>query len=212
MSYRQMTIFLLICAAQVLIGNWVGAKGFAVFGAQGAAAAAQLFTDSIPGILVLLGIVAGGVLIAHVMPWKGLPSVAYIVTLGCIVTIPGFPGAEQLTAWVSKVSFIGLCTPILAYAGLAVGKDIGVLRTQGWRIVLVGLFVFIGTFMGSAVIAELVLRGLKRHPEGGDVPPILKIRSECGCGRLPFRAFGTVGMPCERGGAAGRRPFAFGRG
>ena len=110
---------------------------------------------------MLLGVVAGGVLIAHVMPWKGLPSVAYIVTLGCIVTIPGFPGAEQLTAWVSKVSFIGLCTPILAYAGLAVGKDIGALRTQGWRIVLVGLFVFIGTFMGSAVIAELVLRGLK---------------------------------------------------
>ena len=159
MSYRQMTIFLLICAAQVLIGNWVGAKGFAVFGAQGAAA--QLFTDSIPGILVLLGIVAGGALIAHVIPWKGLPSVAYIVTLGCIVTIPGFPGAEQLTAWVSKVSFIGLCTPILAYAGLAVGKDIGVLKTQGWRIVLVGLFVFVGTFMGSAAIAELVLRGLK---------------------------------------------------
>ena len=52
-------------------------------------------------------------------------------------------------------------SPILAYARLTVGKDIGVLRTQGWRIVLVGLFVFIGTFMGSAVIAELVLRGLK---------------------------------------------------
>ena len=86
---------------------------------------------------------------------------AYIVTLGCVVTIPGFPGAEQLTAWASKVSFIGLCTPILAYAGLAVGKDIGVLKTQGWRIVLVGLFVFVGTFMGSAAIAELVLRGLK---------------------------------------------------
>lgn len=161
MTYRQMSIFLLICAAQVLVGNWVGAKGFSVFGAQGAAAAAELFTGSIPGILVLLAISAGGVLIAHVMPWKGLPAVAYIVTLGCIVTIPGFPGSEQLTAWASKVSFIGLCTPILAYAGLAVGKDIGALKSQGWRIVLVGLFVFVGTFMGSALIAELVLRGMQ---------------------------------------------------
>ena len=79
MRYRQMAIFLLICAAQVLIGNWVGVKGFAVFGAQGAATAAKLLTDSIPGILVLLGVVAGGVLIAHVIPWKGLPSVGHSV-------------------------------------------------------------------------------------------------------------------------------------
>lgn len=161
MTYRQMAIFLLICAAQVLVGNWVGAKGFSVFGAQGAAAASELFTGSIPGILVLLGIAALGVLIAHIIPWKGLPAVAYIVTLGCMVTIPGFPGAEQLTTWASKVSFIGLCTPILAYAGLAVGKDVGALKSQGWRIVLVGLFVFVGTFIGSAVIAELVLRGMQ---------------------------------------------------
>ena len=29
---------------------------------------------------------------------------------------------------------------------------------QGWKIVVVGLFVFVGTFIGSAVIAEVVLR------------------------------------------------------
>lgn len=133
MSYRQMTIFLLICAAQVLIGNWVGAKGFAVFGAQGAAAAAQLFTDSIPGILVLLGIVAGGVLIAHVMPWKGLPSVAYIVTLGCIVTIPGFPGATSFvkfepsdaTTW----AFSRILWPARSWPGVRGGRGSG----SGWR-------------------------------------------------------------------------------
>ncbi|MBQ9564610.1 MAG: DUF340 domain-containing protein [Synergistaceae bacterium] len=161
MTYRQMATFLVICAVQILVGNWVGAQhGLTVWGAQGAAASAALLQESIPGLLVLLGIIAGGVLIAHIIPWKGLPAVAYIVTLGCIVTVPGFPGAEQLTAWVSKINFVGLCTPILAYAGLAVGKDIGVLKTQGWRIVLVGLFVFVGTFIGSAVIAELVLRGM----------------------------------------------------
>ena len=161
MTYRQMATFLVICAIQILVGNWVGAQhGLTVWGAQGAAASAALLQESIPGLLVLLGIIAGGVLIAHIIPWKGLPAVAYIVTLGCIVTVPGFPGAEQLTAWVSKINFVGLCTPILAYAGLAVGKDIGVLKTQGWRIVLVGLFVFVGTFIGSAVIAELVLRGM----------------------------------------------------
>jgi hypothetical protein len=161
MTYKQMATFLIICAVQILVGNWVGAQhGLTVWGAEGAAASAALLQESIPGLLVLLGIIAGGVFVAHIIPWKGLPAVAYIVTLGCIVTIPGFPGAEQLTAWVSKINFVGLCTPILAYAGLAVGKDIGILKKQGWRIVLVGLFVFVGTFVGSAVIAELVLRAM----------------------------------------------------
>ena len=161
MTYKQMATFLIICAVQILVGNWVGAQhGLTVWGAEGAAASAALLQESIPGLLVLLGIIAGGVLIHHIIPWKGLPAVAYIVTLGCIVTVPGFPGAEQLTAWVSKINFVGLCTPILAYAGLAVGKDIGILKRQGWRIVLVGLFVFVGTFLGSAVIAELVLRSM----------------------------------------------------
>ena len=161
MTYKQMATFLIICAVQIVIGNWVGAQhGLTVWGAQGAAASAALLQEAIPGLLVLLGIIAGGVFIYHIIPWKGLPAVAYIVTLGCIVTIPGFPGAEQLTAWVSKINFVGLCTPILAYAGLAVGKDIGILKKQGWRIGLVGLFVFVGTFVGSAVIAELVLRAM----------------------------------------------------
>ncbi len=152
MNYRQMATFLIICGLQILAGNWVGAKGYM------SGAAAEAFVSSIPGLLVLLGIIAGGVAVAHLIPWKGLPAVAYIVTLGCIVTIPGFPGAETFTAYVSKISFIGLCTPILAYAGLAVGKDIDALKSQGWKIVAVGLVVFVGTFVGSAVIAEIVLR------------------------------------------------------
>ena len=84
MNYRQMAVFLMICGLQILVGNWVGAKGYA----SGAAAAA--FVESIPGLLVLLAIIVGGVAVAHFIPWKGLPAVAYIVTLGCIVTIPGF--------------------------------------------------------------------------------------------------------------------------
>lgn len=162
MNNRQMALFLMICAGQILIGNWVGAnKGLGLILSDGAAASAAAFASAVPGILSLLAIIAVGVFISKIIPWKGLPAVAYIVTLGCIVTIPGFPGAAYLTEWTSKVSFIGLCTPILAYAGLAVGKDIKVLKTQGWKIVLVGLFVFVGTFLGSAFIAEIVLRFMK---------------------------------------------------
>ena len=115
--------------------------------------------DTVIGLLVLLAIVIVGYAIYYIVPWKGLPAVAYITTLGCIVTIPGFlPCAAFVSAATAKVNFVGLCTPILAYAGLALGKDLGLLKKQGLRIVLVGLVVFVGTFVGSAVIAEFILR------------------------------------------------------
>ena len=111
---------------------------------------------------VLLGIVAVGVIIHKLIPWKGLPAVAYITTLGCIVTIPDLlPGAAFISKAAGKIGFVGLCTPILAYAGLALGKDIDLLKRQGLRIILVGLMVFVGTFLGSAIIAEAVLRFMK---------------------------------------------------
>ena len=152
MNYRQTATFLLICVGQLIVGNFLATKGYM------SDAVVSAFLGSIPGLICLLIIIAGGLVIARLIPWKGLPAVAYIVTLGCIVTIPGFPGAELITEHVSKISFVGLCTPILAYAGLAVGKDFDALKSQGWKIVLVGLFVFVGTFLGSAIIAEVVLR------------------------------------------------------
>jgi len=157
MNYKQMAKFLFIFTIIALLGNVCNyffahkADGFGTAVVEGGFAA-------IPGMIVLLAIVAVGVAIHAAIPWKGLPAVAYIVTLGCLVTIPGFPGAEIFTEYVKKVNFMVLCTPILAYAGLAIGKDIDLLKKQGWKIVLVGLFVFIGTFIGSAVIAEIVMR------------------------------------------------------
>jgi hypothetical protein len=147
MTNVQMIIFLLIDAFISCVVNVI--DGFTV-------------AQTIEGMAVLLGIVFVGVLIYKLIPWKGLPAVAYITTLGCIVTIPSFlPCAPYITAATKNINFVGLCTPILAYAGLALGKDLDLLKKQGWRIVLVGLMVFVGTFLGSAIIAELVLRFMK---------------------------------------------------
>ena len=78
------------------------------------------------------------------------------------MTIPDLlPGAAFISKAAGKIGFVGLCTPILAYAGLALGKDINLLKKQGLRIILVGLVVFVGTFLGSAIIAEVVLRFMK---------------------------------------------------
>lgn len=150
MTNVQMALFTLICAALSVVVNMI----------EGVA-----FVPSVIGIAVLLGIILGGVviykLIYKLTGWKGLPAVAYICTLGTIVTIPDFvPGAAFFSDATAKVSFTGLCTPILAYAGLAAGKDLDMFKKLGWKVVVVGLFVFVGTFVGSAVIAEAVLRAM----------------------------------------------------
>lgn len=53
---------------------------------------------------------------------------------------------------------MALCTPILAYAGVSIGKDLDDFAKTGWRIVLVAIVVFVGTYIGSAIIAQAILQ------------------------------------------------------
>lgn len=142
---HEILFVLLIVAAMSLVGNLVGFS--------------NSIPESIPGMVVLLAIAMAGVIASRVIPGN-IPSVAYIVLLGCIVTYPSFPGSEILNAMIKKVSFLSLTSPILAYAGISIGKDLGALKKTGWRIVVVAIVVFIGTYIGSALIAELTLRAM----------------------------------------------------
>ena len=49
-------------------------------------------------------------------------------------------------------------SPILAYAGISIGKDMDSFKKQGVGIVITSLMAFAGTYIGSAIIAEVLLR------------------------------------------------------
>ena len=117
------------------------------------------FLDAVPGMLILIAISLAGIIAARVLP-GGIPAVAYITTLGCILTYPGLPGSEIVNMYMKKVGFLALCTPILAYAGISIGKDMDAFTKTGWRIVVLACVIFIGTYLGSAVIAEVILKAL----------------------------------------------------
>ena len=110
-------------------------------------------------MVILIVISLAGIVAARVLP-GGIPAVAYITTLGCILTYPGFPGSEIVNMYMKKVGFLSLCTPILAYAGISIGKDMDAFKKTGWRIVVLACVIFIGTYLGSAVIAEVILKAL----------------------------------------------------
>ncbi len=142
MKLKDAIIVLCITAFLSLVGNFVGPRISPL--------------EALPGMLILVGISAVGIALAKLIPIK-LPAVAYIVTLGAIMTIPGVPFAEQVYALTAKVNFLALCTPILAYAGIYTGKNLGALKKTGWRVFVLAVLVMLGTYVFSALIAHFIL-------------------------------------------------------
>lgn len=144
---------LTLVSAYALIGNWLSTRK---------AGAPVTPIEALPGMVMLLVITILGIavseLVAKVAPKINLPAIAYISLVAIIVTIPGVPGAEYMYASMNKIGLLPLCTPILAYAGISLGKDFDTFKSQGIAIVCVALLTFVGTYVGSAIIAEVVLR------------------------------------------------------
>lgn len=143
---------LTLVSAYALIGNWLSTMK---------SGAPVTPIEALPGMVMLLAITIIGVAISDILDKalpKNLPAIAYISLVAIVVTIPGFPGAEFAFASMNKIGLLPLCTPILAYAGISLGKDFDTFKSQGIAIVCVALLTFVGTYVGSAIIAEVVLR------------------------------------------------------
>ena len=113
---------------------------------------------ALPGMLILYAMVMVGLLLAKVVPFY-LPSIAWISIIAVGLTLPVSPVAGILLPFIKKVGFLPLTSPVLAYAGLAIAqREINTFKTSGWKIIVVGILVFVGTYIGSAVVAELVLK------------------------------------------------------
>ncbi len=88
-----------------------------------------------------------------------LPKILYISMLTLVLSIPEIsPIGNWIQANFSKIGVLPLCTPILAYAGISIGKDMDAFKKQGLGIVCVSLLAFAGTYIGSALIAQVLLK------------------------------------------------------
>lgn len=113
------------------------------------------FLESIPGMIIFAGISTIGLSLNYLIPWN-IPTVVYISLIGMLVAIPASPISEPVIYWSNKVSLMALCTPILAYAGVVVGRDWKDFTSVGWRGLLISLLVILGTFFVSGGIAEIM--------------------------------------------------------
>lgn len=143
MKIRDMFIAFVLMGVMTVAGNTIGYK--------------MPIVDASIGYVILLGITLIGAGLTKVIPIK-LPMVFWISIIALAATAPFSPFAKTITAYTNKIDFLALCTPILAYAGLAVGKDLDSFKKMSWRIIIVAIAVYTGTFLFATMIAEVMLR------------------------------------------------------
>jgi hypothetical protein len=116
--------------------------------------------DTAIGYAIMLVITLLGMLVTRIMPIK-LPMVFWISLLAIFVASPLSPIANLVTTYTDNVDFLAICTLVLAYAGLSIGKDLAVFKKMSWRIIVVSLVVYTATFVFATIIAQSML-----HVEG----------------------------------------------
>ncbi|MBX0357795.1 lysine exporter LysO family protein [Halobacillus sp. Nhm2S1] len=142
-NVQEWVLLLGIFGVVALIGNWVGYE--------------ILPTAAVPGMLILIGICLAGLILGDVLPGS-LPSIAYVALVGVLLSMPWMPGSDYIVSATSEVELLALTTPILAYAGIAIGRSWTDFVKLGWRSIVVAVCVMLGTFLGSALIAEAILK------------------------------------------------------
>ncbi len=113
------------------------------------------------GMAIILGAVLSGWLV-YLLCGRKLPAVLWVSVIGMALTYPGTPYSAEIAALTGKINFLALATPILAFAGLSVARDVPAFRRLGWRIVVVSFMANAGTFLGAALIAQFFM-----HPPIG---------------------------------------------
>ena len=142
-SPLQLAAIWVLTGAMALFGNWLNQK-------------TPVEGDVLMGLAIIVAIVAVGYSIYRIAS-SILPAVLFVSLIAMAVTYPGVPFAAEVAALTAKINFIALATPVIAFAGLSIAKDVPAFRKLGWRIVLVSLAANAGTFLGATFIAQFLI-------------------------------------------------------
>lgn len=145
-----------------LVCAWVLVGCFALFGNWITYKTSPVDLAVLGGIAIIVGVVIVGYTLYRLTGQK-LPAVVWVSLVGMLLTFPQFPGSATIAAMTGKINFLALATPLLAFAGLSIAKDIPAFRRLGWRIVVVSFSANLGTFLGATIIAQFFMH----NPLGG---------------------------------------------
>lgn len=145
-------LILLLSLSLILFTQWVKVMKY---GAKGI----QITTETFLG-LGCLGIFAIiGLLIQKSLENCKIKFIRDFPILGwvSITSLVFCMMSNQIIKYINAVDFLSITTPILTYAGISVANRLGDLGKLSWKIAITGVFVFIGTYLGSALLAQFGL-------------------------------------------------------
>jgi hypothetical protein len=128
-----------ITAAMALAGNRVGFH--------------TPMGDALPGMAIIFAATAIGFAIYRLIG-SFIPVVCWVSLVGMAATFPSMPYSADIAQLTAKVNALALITPILAFAGLSIAKDIPAFRRLGWPIIVTSFMANAGTFVGATLIAQ----------------------------------------------------------
>ena len=135
-------LLLSIFSIITVVGNYFGYK--------------HPIADSLIGMGILSLITLVGVWMERYLPLN-ISSILYISIIGIIIAFPGVPTSDFVLYYVSKVELLSIVTVFLAYVGIGMGKSWNEFKALGWRAVIVTILVIASTYLGSAVVAHIIL-------------------------------------------------------
>ncbi|MBP2279790.1 MFS family permease [Psychrobacter sp. PL19] len=143
LSTVQSFILLAVICVVLLLSNWVG---------QGVNPITAL-----PAMLILFACCIVGILLKRLIP-VNVPAIAWISIVAILISLPQFPFNAYVLAETEKLGVLQLLTPVLAYAGFAISQmEVDLFKKSGFKIAIVAILTFTGTFLGSAMIAQAML-------------------------------------------------------
>lgn len=117
------------------------------------------FLGSLMGIGILALISLFGLTVSYFMNrFVKLPSMMYVSLTALLLASPISPVATTVIDVTSKVAFMAPATALGAFAGISLGQDLKAFAKMGWKYIIITVFVIFGTFVGSTIIAHVVLK------------------------------------------------------
>lgn len=136
---------LLLCGLVVLVAQFINLRGDMNLG------------NSIIGMLIIVAVSLLSLKVKSLIPLK-IPAFAWASLFALLLTTPWCPIQQYFLTVTKQISAGVIGTVILAVAGVSIGCKLDDIKKLSWKIVLVAFVVFIGTFFGSALISELILK------------------------------------------------------
>lgn len=111
-----------------------------------------VIASAISFLMVVLSIV-----LKNIVKHPNLPGFAWATLISFFLTLPISPLSDFIVSTVGKLNFGLVGLPLLAFAGISVGEQLGVLKKLSWKIVIVSFVVMTSTYWFSALVSQIIL-------------------------------------------------------